>query len=223
MAASTYTTLQAINAILRGVGQTTLSAYPSATPSEIETQAGQCFEDAQLALSQKEDFPWSTMGTAQEWEKKLQITADGSGNVIVVSPVQSSPVLRVALHPEDANYGRIQVELRTKTISAVDRRCLFNVSEDTFNFGAAAVVTLTAALGLDFDEFPPPAQRWIIGEAKVRLGESVGSSEKRLQLAMEERAQAWGDLFAWNLRNRPRTVFGNRDMWPIRNLFPMPY
>lgn len=196
MPAPTFSQLEAINAILRSVGQTGLVSYPSANADENELAATAALDEGVKKLSAREDFPWNVQGDDRRTIPLLTIAADGAGKIKLEPATVAYHVARVQLHPTDTDYPNKLVDVR----SDGGVRRLYNVTDSTFVWGVGSSKTVQVTYVLDFDSLPAPAQDWCVARAKVIMAQSKHSDPVSLRIAAAQEADAWAVLLDWSAR-----------------------
>src|SRR5262245_24844616 len=211
-----FTVLQAINKLLRGVTQLQLASYPSASPSADETSAAAALNEALIEAQTKEEFSWATQGDVAYYPSVKQFTANGSGHISMEpSGTLLYFVMQATLHPQDQDYGQKIVDIRDDS----GTRKLFNVTDGTFNWGAAAVKTLQITYSLDFTLLPPPAQIYVMALAKRKFLEDRRAQPDKITAAAAEEVKEMDNLTKWDMTQRPLSLMNAADFQGIRGQY----
>lgn len=160
MAVLGLTKLEAVNRILRVINEWPVSALDTGGAS-IQGRAEQVLDEMNTAFQ--------AAGLEENTIYNKSYTADGSGNVTVAAGVLNVSHLnrRVALRGDQ----------------------VYNLSDNTANWGAGATVLLNVVEEIAFESLPPATKEVVCREAEIQFQQRWRGSPQQNQYLMVDRAK----------------------------------
>jgi len=185
------TRLQAVNLILRALGESPVTSIPPAVLTETYNGVKDALDQAVRVLLVKREWPWASPGRFEEpWE-----IASVAGQVAL-----PAGTVRVALHSDDTDYDR-------KRNVVVERGgYLYDVELQADNQWSGTK-KLRLTIETDFETLPEAARQWCIARAKWLAFQSGQRPQTMMVDAKREEMEAWRALETdANARQRRSTM-----------------
>lgn len=192
------TKLSAVNSILSSIGQRAVSALDATADA---TMAEQLLDEVNVEV-QSEGWKFNT--------EVKDLTADGSGYVILDTNVCRADV-------PQRYYKDIDVVMRGDPADS-DQMKLYNLTDNTFNLGASAVISdVYLVYLLEYIHIPEAARNYITLVACRRFQQRMlGTSHKDREL-FEQTVRSRARLVREESLQADRTIFDNRTSYYIVN------